>query len=107
MSRSITLKALYGVECPNNESRWYCFDEFEACGTGWDADEYLGQCSGFTMDQDGGEGREVHYDDLPKSLQNALWSELNVKLKAAREKYFDENPDERRRYSETDRRDEE
>lgn len=66
---SIETDCLYGVEC-SDEGRWLCYDTFAAEGN--TLDELLENCSGFKMDQDGGTGPDVHYDDLPVKLQAIL-----------------------------------
>lgn len=74
MKFSIESDALHGCECPDNDVQWFCYDTFYAEGSS--IDELIDNCSGFTMDQDGGEGREVHIDDLNPRLRAMLVEDL-------------------------------
>lgn len=78
---SVESTALYGVEADaGHYGRWMCYDTFAADGDS--LDELMSNCSGFTMDQDGGEGPEVHLDDLPTDLQTRVRDDILDQWKA-------------------------
>ena len=79
---SFELKAANGIECDEDSGRWYCYDTFVAEGD--TLDELMLNCSGFIVNQDGGEGREVHLDDVREPIQTHLRDELLDAWKASR-----------------------